>query len=272
MRARVHMFAAFLAVVPILATAQPAVERIDTAAVLKIRDEGLNHSQVMQLLSRLCDVEGPRLTWSPEYRHAAAWANSQLRAWGLANVHDENWAPVGTGWSLKEFTIRVTAPVPFTVIGCPKAWSPDMGDKEAEVVYLDVKTLDDFKKFEGKLKGKYVLLNPPVDLKAPFEPFAERLADSLLLRMANADLQGGRRGGRRNMIPRFAMSNFDSVFAFAKQFMPNIDSAGVVQLITDRTVTPRKLQFAQEQGAVAALSAAMQLRACPPTWANCPPA
>ena len=50
----------------------------------KIRDEGMNHSQVMQTLSYLTDVIGQRLTGSPSFRRANEWTRDTMTKWGLA--------------------------------------------------------------------------------------------------------------------------------------------------------------------------------------------
>jgi carboxypeptidase Q len=55
-----------------------------------IRDEGLSHSQVMDTVSWLADVYGPRLTGTPAMRQAADWAQKRMSEWGLANIHKEN--------------------------------------------------------------------------------------------------------------------------------------------------------------------------------------
>ena len=238
------------------ATAQAITERIDTAAVSKIKTEGMKNSQVMDILSYLTDVYGPRLTWSPEYRKAADWASMKLKEWGLQNIYYDTWAPVGKGWTLKEFSLHMTQPGTQPLIAYPKAWSPGVKEKEAEVVYLDVSRLEDFENYKGKLKGKYVLLNDIVPVRAHFTPEGVRTADSTLLRMANADLQGAGRGRRgRMMFPRITMENFDSVLAFARQFNPNADSASIARMVTEQQVTPRKLEFVQKEGALAALTA-----------------
>src|SRR5712672_3395613 len=41
--------------------------------IVRIKDEGLNRSQVMKTLSYLSDVIGPRLTWSPGIKRANNW-------------------------------------------------------------------------------------------------------------------------------------------------------------------------------------------------------
>src|SRR5262249_57652889 len=60
---------------------QPALDPNDPVA--KIRDEGMNRSQVMQTLSYLSDVIGPRLTASPGMKRANEWARDPLPQWRL---------------------------------------------------------------------------------------------------------------------------------------------------------------------------------------------
>jgi carboxypeptidase Q len=45
-----------------IAFSQAAQEKVDTAAVSAIKNEAMEHSQVMETLSYLSDVYGPRLT------------------------------------------------------------------------------------------------------------------------------------------------------------------------------------------------------------------
>ena len=70
---------------------QPALD--PNSPVAKIRDEGLNRSQVMQTLSYLSDVIGPRLTASPGMKRANEWTRDTLTKWGLQNAHLESWGP-----------------------------------------------------------------------------------------------------------------------------------------------------------------------------------
>ncbi len=237
--------------------AEAQQENTDSATVARFKEEGLKNSQVMDLLSYLSDVYGPRLAWSPEYKRGADWASSKMKEWGLQNIYYDNWAPVGKGWSLQDFHAVVTAPVPYPVIAYPLAWSPRIKEKEADVVFLDVKKMEDFDGYKGKLKGKYVLMSEPVEVRTRFDAAAFRLADSVLLRMANADLQGGRRGGRRGpgFFPRnVTAQNIDSVVAAARQANPTIDADAFLRQLQQRIVTPRKLQFLKDEGALAAIT------------------
>ena len=66
----------------------------------RIKDEGMKRSQVMQTLSYLSDVIGPRLTASPNMKRANNWTRETLEKWGMQNAHLEAWGPFGRGWTL----------------------------------------------------------------------------------------------------------------------------------------------------------------------------
>ena len=235
------------------ATAQP--EKVDTLALSRIKAEGLKNSQVMSLLTSLCDVYSPRLTWSTEYRRGAEWAAGKLKEWGVTTSFDR-WAPLGKGWTLKNFSVMVTAPVPYPVIAYPAAWSPGLKEKQAEVVFLDARTPADLEKYRGKLKGKFVLVGEPVPVRAHFEPQAARLADSVLLRMANADLQGGGRRGPRRFprLDRITPETIDSVIAAMRQMNPDADTTAIRERMEEMMVAPRRLEFVQKEGALAVIT------------------
>ncbi len=163
-------------------------EKVDTTIVAKIKKEGLEHSQVLDIINMLTDVHGPRLTNSPGYRKAAEYAKATMESWGLSNAHFDQWEEdFGRGWFLKKFSLQNLGPVYFPVIAYPKAWSPAIkGTVQGDAVYLDVKTEADLEKYKGKLKGKIVLFSAPVAVKPGFKPDASRFNDSTLLAMANA--------------------------------------------------------------------------------------
>ena len=87
--------------------AQSPVEKIDTAVIDKIKEEGLNHSQVMESISYLTDVHGPRLTGSPITKRAGEWTKEKLASWGLENAHLESWGPFGRGWTLEACSVSL---------------------------------------------------------------------------------------------------------------------------------------------------------------------
>lgn len=163
----------------------------------RIKDEGMNRSQVMQTLSYLTDVIGPRLTASPNMKRANEWTRDQLTKWGLQNAHLEAWGPFGRGWSLKRFSAQVIEPQDIPLIAYPKAWSPGTtGVLTADVVYCDAQNEADLAKFKGKLDGKIVLTAPVREVPAHFDPLGRRMNEKELLTLADAPepREGGGRG------------------------------------------------------------------------------
>ncbi|MFM8397801.1 MAG: hypothetical protein ACKOAH_08215, partial [Pirellula sp.] len=91
-------------------------ESVNTEIVDKIKQEGMERSKVMETISYLTDVSGPRLTGAPETRVAGEWAKKRLEEYGLENAHLEPWGPFGRGWSLQSYRANVTAPNFFSLI------------------------------------------------------------------------------------------------------------------------------------------------------------
>lgn len=176
-------------------TTTPAPDPNDP--IQKIKDEGMKRSQVMETLSYLSDVIGPRLTASPGMKRANEWTRDQLTKWGLQNAHLEAWGPFGRGWTLKRFSAQVIEPTAIPLIAYPKAWSPGLASPlTSDVVYFDAKTEADFEKFKGKLAGKIVLTAPLREVAAHFDAQGTRLNEKDLL--ALADAPEPRPGGRGN--------------------------------------------------------------------------
>ena len=135
-------------------------EAIDAPMLARIREEGLRHSQVMDHISWLADVYGPRLTGSPTMDQAAEWAMKTLRSWGIANVHQERFA-FGKGWSLVRFNAQMIEPQVMPIIGMPESWTTGTkGRVTADVVLAPIRSEDDFAMYRGRLRGRIVLTQP----------------------------------------------------------------------------------------------------------------
>ncbi len=106
-----------------IATTVAAQEPIDQATLARIRDEGLNRSQVGATFNHLTNVIGARLTGSAPFKQAADWSAAQLRTNGLKNVHLESW-PFGRGWALKRFVFEMVEPRYVPLVGYPEGWTP----------------------------------------------------------------------------------------------------------------------------------------------------
>ena len=156
----------------------PASERADLNALYRIKQEGLQHSKIMDTVSYLTDVYGPRLTGSPNIKDAADWTERTLTEWGISNVHRETW-PFGRGWQNQRFVAAAVAPRAFPLIGFPKAWTPSTnGPVTGETVLAVIQTDKDFDTYRGKLRGKYVLSTAMRDVEARFDPLARRLSEA----------------------------------------------------------------------------------------------
>ena len=223
---RALFIAGFVALAFAIAAGQPMAEQVDTTAIQKIKDEGFQRSRVMEYASYLTDVYGPRLTWSPEYRRGADWVSAELKKLGLENGRYDYWKPVGKGWTLKRFSANMLAPVSTPLIAYPKAWSPaTRGAVKGPVVVLKVQALADLDQYKGKLKNAFVFLSDPREIKAHFEPLGDRLSDSALLAMANASAAAGRMGRMMR------------------------DSSALKRFLESATLTAKKLEFCQKEGA-----------------------
>jgi hypothetical protein len=190
------------------------IEKLDTTMLPKIRMEGFERSQVMDILSMLTDVHGPRLTNSTGYKNAAEYARKSLEGWGVFNVKFDYWGEdFGRGWDLKKFALHSLEPVYFPIVAYPKAWSPGIkGTVKADVVYLEVNSEADIAKNKGKLKGKIVLYSLPTIVKTNFDTYATRLDNERLLELANsgpAESFSGRRFRAPSEPQRLAYMKWD---------------------------------------------------------------
>src|SRR5580700_6210994 len=115
-------------------------EKLDLDMIQKIRNEGLNNSQVMETIFYLTDASGPRLEGSPAFFRAANWAKNKLASWGLENAKLEPWGDWGKSWELQKFYIALTEPYYKPLIAIPKSWtSGTNGLQNAEVILVDAK-------------------------------------------------------------------------------------------------------------------------------------
>jgi carboxypeptidase Q len=163
---------------------QPATENLDLNMYQQIRDEGLNHSHVMEFASALMDGIGPRLTGSPNVMKANEWTRDTLTKIGLENAHLEDWGEFGLGWQQLNTWARMVTPDTAVLIVQATPWSPSTpGPVTGDVMFANIQAEKDMEQYRGKLAGKIVLLGamrdvPPVD-KALFERYTEKELEDL---------------------------------------------------------------------------------------------
>jgi hypothetical protein len=176
------VFVVLLAVLPLVAQTPSQSE---LSAIHQIKDEGFNNSKVMEIMSYLTDVYGPRLTNSPDIKEAATWTIGKMKEWQLVNVHLEPWGPFGRGWSNERFSAQVISPRPFPLIAYTKAWTPGTnGRVTAEAVFTPILKEEDIAKYRGQLKGKFALTAAIPENPERFEPQAHRYTDAELADLA----------------------------------------------------------------------------------------
>ncbi len=164
-----------------------AQEPVDQAALQKIRDEGMNHSKVMETAFYLTDVAGPRLAGSPGLRRAQNWAVNQLKSWGMANAKLEPWGKFGKGWEVQKNYAAMTLPYYHAIIAIPKAWtSGTNGPIKGDVILIKADTVTDLDQYKGKLAGKIVILDTKTKLNRSTKPDMARYTDAELDEMAKA--------------------------------------------------------------------------------------
>ncbi len=174
---------------------QPATETLDLTMYQRIRNEGLNHSHVMEFASALMDGIGPRLTGSPNVKKANEWTRDTLTKIGLENAHLEDWGEFGLGWQQLNCWARMASPDTAVLMVQATPWSPATpGPVTGEVIFVDIQSDKDFDQYKGKLTGKIVLYGamravPPVD-KALFDRYSEKELDDIATFQVSADRAG----------------------------------------------------------------------------------
>jgi peptidase M28-like protein len=171
---------------------QPATESLDLNAYNAIREEGLQHSHVMDYAGGLADGIGPRLTGSPNMAKANAWTRDQLTKMGCVNAHLEDWGEFGMGWQQLNTWVRMTEPDTAIFLAQATPWSPSTnGPITAQAIAAVITDESDIAKYKGKLSGKIVLLGPMRDVPVPDKPFFERYTDKDLQDLESLPLEGG---------------------------------------------------------------------------------
>jgi carboxypeptidase Q len=183
-----------------------AQERVDLAAIHRIKREAFQDSKVMDHLFYLTDVNGPRLTGSPGFTAAAEWSIRSLKSWGIASARTETWGTFGRGWAVTRFAAHLSQPVYAPLDGVPKAWSGGTsGPVTARVVAAPLFTADERKRGDdydiptlkariaryvseetGKLRGAVVLIDALPEPEEPAEPVGERYDTTKLAAIARA--------------------------------------------------------------------------------------
>ena len=173
-----------------LVVSAPAQEVVDAALNARVRQEGLQHSQVAATLHGLCDAHGPRLTASPTFKAAAEWTAAQLRTWGLAKAELEPWDFGHGGWTNEHVSVHALTPFASPLHAEVVAWTPSTpGLVKGSVVRLDLPEEPLPEEFEaalkgldGKVSGKILFVGHPKPIPVLLGRYNPRLEEAELLK------------------------------------------------------------------------------------------
>lgn len=167
-------------------------EKVDYEVMVKIREEGLRRSQVMDLVFYMTEVYGPRLSGTEGYYQAALWAKKKFEEFGIKKVKIEPWGEIGLGWENRFTSVHMLTPQYQPIIAYPVPWTMGTTGKiKAKAIHIETKKIfstADLLKYKGKLRGKIVFIMPKRVLKPNFNPLAVRLSDEELENMATLRL------------------------------------------------------------------------------------
>ncbi len=184
-----------------------AEEPVDWEMVNRIRDEGLNRSEVMSIMEQLTDRIGPRLTGSPAMKEANEWTRQQLEDWGLENAHLEAF-DFGRGWSFSRTAVHMIQPQEVPLVALPKAWTPGTeGPVRGTAMRVKIETEKDLEKYRGKLAGKILFLNDARAIESGNEPAIQRFSEEQLEEIEAFEIPDGRTSPwRKRMRKRWRLS------------------------------------------------------------------
>jgi hypothetical protein len=164
--------------------APPVVGRAaDPDLLARIREEGLQRSQVLETATILSDVFGPRLAGSPAYRAAAEWTRARLAGYGLADARLEAWGTRGgKSWTVERHSVELEAPYYARLVAFPYAWSPSTAGtvRGTPVHVAALRSEEDVAKVADQVRGKIVLVGAVPADPDRFRPLARRWTDPQL--------------------------------------------------------------------------------------------
>ena len=146
--------------------APPAVEMGDPAVLAAILHEGKHNSQVMALLTEMCETFGPRLTGSEANEKAQLWSKAQFESWGVPSVFFHDWGTIATRFDRGPSTGSVHLPgggdrnklrdLEFTTL----AWTRGTEGPVRGPARMMPATMEEYEANAGSYANAWILLRP----------------------------------------------------------------------------------------------------------------
>ncbi len=202
----------------LFAFAPVQIPAVDWDMIAKIREEGFQRSQVMDIAGYMSDVLGARLTLSQDMKSAQTWVKDKMEEIGLVNTVIEPFMEYGVTWDNEYFSLHMLEPDYQPLVGFPLAHTPGTPGKiTCPAVISEIRTRQDLDEFRGRLKGTVVLTPPPavIDLEALARATPRRTPEELKL-MEEDVIPNPRRGGGNPVVPNPDILSAGEKIAFYK--------------------------------------------------------
>ncbi len=154
----------------------------------RIREEGMEHSQILKTMHMFSDLYGPRLTGSPNHKRAAEWAIKQMEQWGLENGRLEPWDFKHPGWLNERLSAHIISPVKDSLVCEVLAWTPStrgaVRGRAYQVVLPERVTQEQLNAFFVKerrsVRGRIILVGKHQLIPVNLNPSAKRTDDKII--------------------------------------------------------------------------------------------
>jgi len=179
-------------------------EEVDLDVIHRIKTEAFQYSQVMDYMFLLSDEIGPRLSASPAYQRAADAVVQTMDDLGIA-AEVQVAGKFGRSWSYSDLRLQMLTPQIQPLSALPMAWSAATdGPVQGSLIFAPLQpsadspsfssdllafaeTIEAYKaKYAGKLAGKVVLVDWPVEFEIPQDVPAPLFDDAGIAEVAAA--------------------------------------------------------------------------------------
>ena len=159
---------------------------VDLDMIAKIREEGLQRSQLPNTLSYMTDVLGARLTNSEDMVQAQRWVMEEMSRIGLQNTELEPFMDYGVSWDNEYVSLHMMDPDYSPLVGYPVAHTPGTdGKQRLQAIIANVRTRQDLDRYRGTLRGRAVMSTPPAVVnRLRYETGTPRRTDAELRALA----------------------------------------------------------------------------------------
>lgn len=166
------------------------VTQEDLKMAQKIKTEATKNSHINNLIYKIVDLSGPSFAGSDGAERGMVIAKNILDDYGLTNTRIEfaKEFPHG-GWDNKKSYLAMTAPYHISIFGSPVAWTGSTnGEIRSEVISINAVSVEDLKKYKGKLKNRIVLMPSTQTYVMSYEPSTTRHSEESLKKVVDYPL------------------------------------------------------------------------------------